>query len=64
MQQDVPVDPRWPAGFGRGAFVRMARLELDLRVGTEARLGTTPDDGLRFALERAVSDVLRLRAAT
>lgn len=53
-----------PAGFGRGAFVRMARLELDLRVGTEARLGTTPDDGLRFALERAVSDVLRLRAAT
>ncbi|MCB0881457.1 MAG: hypothetical protein KDC33_04455 [Thermoleophilia bacterium] len=52
-----------PEGFGRRAFVRVARLELDLRVGSEARLGRTPDDGLRFALERAVRDVLALRRA-
>lgn len=45
-------------GAGRAAMVRCARLELDLRVGSEARLGTSPDDGLRFALERGVSDVL------
>lgn len=50
-----------PRGFGRAAFARVARAELDLRVGSEARLGTTPDDGLRFALERAVADVLRHR---
>lgn len=54
---------RLPDGFGRRAFVRVARLELDLRVGSEARLGRTPDDGLRFALERAVRDVLSMRRA-
>lgn len=47
-----------PTGAAGRALVRLARLELDLRVGAEAQLGTSPDDGQRFALERAVRDVL------
>jgi DNA polymerase III delta subunit len=49
-----------PAGAGARGFVRLARLELDLRVAAEAQLGTSPDDGQRFVLERAARDVLRI----
>lgn len=51
-----------PAGAAARGLVRFARLELDLRVGAEARLGTSADDGQRYAIERAAHDVLRVIA--
>ena len=49
-----------PAGAGERGLVRLARLELDLRVSTVADLGTSPDDGRRFAIERAARDLLAI----
>lgn len=49
-----------PERAGEGAVARLARLELDLRVSSVARLGRTPDDGQRFVLELAVRDLLSL----
>lgn len=51
-----------PAGAAARGLVRLTRLELDLRVGAEAQLGRSPDDGQRFALERALTDVMHLVA--
>jgi len=49
-----------PAGAGERGLVRLARLELDLRVSSVADLGTSPDDGRRFAIERAARDLLAI----
>jgi len=54
--------PGIPAGAGGRAVARLARLELDLRVGAETQLGRSSDDGRRFVLERAVHDLLRIMA--
>lgn len=51
---------RLPPGAGERAVVRLARLELDLRVSAYARLGRTPDDGERLVLELAARDLLAL----
>lgn len=49
-----------PEGAGEAAVARLARLELDLRVSSIAKLGRTPDDGNRFVLEVAARDLLAL----
>lgn len=49
-----------PAGAARAGVVRMAALELDLRVSAFAALGRSPDDGARLVLELAVRDLLAL----
>jgi hypothetical protein len=51
---------RMPPGAGERAVVRLARLELDLRVSTFARMGRSPDDGERLVLELAARDLLAL----
>jgi DNA polymerase III delta subunit len=49
-----------PPGAARAAVVRIAALELDLRVSSFAQLGRTPDDGARLVLELALRDLLAL----
>jgi DNA polymerase III delta subunit len=49
-----------PEGAGEAAVARLARVELDLRVSSVARMGRTPDDGHRFVLELAARDLLAL----
>lgn len=51
---------RLPRGVAERSVVRLARLELDLRVSTVARMGRTPDDGERLVLELAARDLLAL----
>lgn len=54
--------PAVPTNAGARAVVRLTRLELDLRVAAETRLGRSSGDGARFVLERAVHDLLRIMA--
>lgn len=49
-----------PVGAARAAVVRLAALELDLRVSTLRQLGRSPDDGARLVLELATRDLLTL----
>jgi DNA polymerase III delta subunit len=49
-----------PPGAGSRALVRLAALELDLRVSALAALGRSRDDGERFVLEMAARDLLSL----
>jgi DNA polymerase III subunit delta len=49
-----------PEGAGEAAVARLARLELDLRVSSIARMGRTADDGHRFVLELAARDLLAI----
>jgi DNA polymerase III delta subunit len=49
-----------PAGMGERAVVRLAALELDLRVSSLNELGRSSDDGRRLVLELAARDLLAL----
>ena len=51
---------RLPQGAAERALVRIARMELDLRVSSIADLGTSPDDGRRFVIERAAHDLVAI----
>lgn len=49
-----------PRGAGAEATVRLAALELDLRVSALRELGRSPDDGARLVLESAARDLLAI----
>lgn len=49
-----------PPGAARRGVVRIARLELDLRVSAQRQLGRSPDDGMRFVLEGAARDLVAI----
>lgn len=48
-----------PAGAGHAGLVRLAALEMEMRVSALRQLGRGPDDGERLVLELAVRDLLR-----
>lgn len=49
-----------PRGAGAEAVVRLAALELELRVSALKDLGRSPDDGARLALESAMRDLIAI----
>jgi DNA polymerase III delta subunit len=49
-----------PGGAAARAVVRLARLEMDLRVSAQRELGSSPDDGRRFVLETAARDLVAI----
>lgn len=49
-----------PRGAGAEAVVRLAALELDLRISALRDLGRSPDDGARLALEAGMRDLLAI----